>query len=214
MMAVMLGATVIVYFHVIMKNNAPAMSYTSSLYLLIGLLTFGSLQAQNTYKVKAIKTTISGTSSLHDWTSESTQGEVTAALELQDKTLRQLKSLQVKIPVASIKSTKGKMMDSKTYEAFKSDKNPNIIYKLSSIKLSGQDNLTLEASGQLTMAGVTKPIELSVRGKILPGGDIQFTGSKKLNMKDFSMEPPTAMMGTIRVGEEVTVAFDLTLTAH
>jgi hypothetical protein len=31
-------------------------------------------------------------------------------------------------------------------------------------------------------------------------------------MKNNNMTPPTAMMGTIKVGEEVTVAFDFILT--
>jgi hypothetical protein len=46
----------------------------------------------------------------------------------------------------------------------------------------------------------------------LANGDVQIIGSRKLNMKDFNMVPPTAMMGTIKVGEEVTVNFNLTLT--
>jgi hypothetical protein len=31
-------------------------------------------------------------------------------------------------------------------------------------------------------------------------------------MKDYKMDPPTAVMGTIKVGPEVTVNFDLTVT--
>jgi hypothetical protein len=47
--------------------------------------------------------------------------------------------------------------------------------------------------------------------KILPNGELQLTVSKKLKMTDFKMEPPTAMMGTIKVGDEVTVIFDVTV---
>jgi hypothetical protein len=31
-------------------------------------------------------------------------------------------------------------------------------------------------------------------------------------MRDYKMTPPTAVMGTIKVGEEVTINFDLTLS--
>jgi hypothetical protein len=62
------------------------------------------------------------------------------------------------------------------------------------------------------MAGTSKPVELTAKGKVLANGDVQIIGSRKLNMKDFNMVPPTAMMGTIKVGEEVTVNFNLTLT--
>lgn len=53
---------------------------------------------------------------------------------------------------------------------------------------------------------------MTVLAKLLPNGDIQLTGSKKLNMKDFGMEPPTAVLGTIKVGPEVTVNFNLTIS--
>jgi hypothetical protein len=62
------------------------------------------------------------------------------------------------------------------------------------------------------MNGFTNLIMLSVTGKNLPGGDIQFTGSRSLKMTDYKMKPPTAMMGTIKVGNEVTLKFDLTIS--
>jgi polyisoprenoid-binding protein YceI len=64
--------------------------------------------------------------------------------------------------------------------------------------------------GDLTMNGVTNVIMLSVIGKNLPGGDMRFSGSRGLKMTDYKMKPPTAMMGTVKVGDEVTVKFDLT----
>jgi hypothetical protein len=62
------------------------------------------------------------------------------------------------------------------------------------------------------MNGATNKITLSISGKTLPGGDLQFTGSHSLKMTDYKMKPPTAMMGTIKVGDEVTVKFNLTIT--
>ena len=61
------------------------------------------------------------------------------------------------------------------------------------------------------MAGATRPIELQAKYKVLPSGELQVTVSKALKMTDFKMEPPTAMMGTIKVGDEVTVNFDATI---
>jgi polyisoprenoid-binding protein YceI len=104
-------------------------------------------------------------------------------------------------------------MDNKTYDAFLYEKNPLIQFKLSTTKVTGTaPDYSVTATGTLTMAGVSKPIDLIVKIKVLPNGDVQVTGSKKLNMKNHNMKPPTAMMGTIKVGEEVTIAFDLMLT--
>jgi hypothetical protein len=62
------------------------------------------------------------------------------------------------------------------------------------------------------MAGTTKNIDMTVKAKILPNGDIQLIGSKKINMTEFGMKPPTAVLGTIKVGPEVTINFDLIVT--
>lgn len=169
--------------------------------------------AQAVYSIKEYKLTVQGSSTLHDWESDVTQAEAKATITLQEKKLTEIKDVTVKIPVTSIKSTKGKIMDNKTWEAFNSDKNPNIQYKLTSAKITASGaEYTIVANGTLTMAGTSRPVELTAKGKVLANGDVQITGSRKLNMKDFSMVPPTAMMGTIKVGEEVTINFNLTLT--
>jgi hypothetical protein len=55
---------------------------------------------------------------------------------------------------------------------------------------------------------------MPLKYKILPNGDLQFSASKKIKMTEYKMEPPTAMMGTIKVGDEVTVNFDITVTPN
>jgi hypothetical protein len=44
-----------------------------------------------------------------------------------------------------------------------------------------------------------------------PTDALRVTGKYELNMKDFGVKPPTLMLGTMRVGEKVTVNFDLLL---
>ena len=184
------------------------------LIFLAGLLVFPYIiEAQVAYKGKTNKMSVLGTSTLHDWESDVTQVECKGSVTLENNKLADVKDVQVKIPVTSIKSTKGKIMDEKTWEAFNSDKNPNIQYRLLSAKISGSGpEYNVVASGNLTMAGATKPIEFNAKAKVLGNGDVQITGSHKLNMIDYKMDPPRAMMGTIKVGEEVTVKFDITLT--
>ena len=203
------------YFYVIetakkMSHNTMRTTIMNRFFpILIAVALGWSVQAQTPYSLKVNKMTVDGTSSLHDWTSEITKVEWTGNFLITDSKIKEVKNVHVKIPVTSIKSTKGKMMDGKTYDAFIYEKNPTIAYKLTTITITDGN---LKANGTLTMAGTTKPIELTVKGKVLANGDIQITGSQKLNMRDYKMDPPTAMMGTIKVGEEVTVNFDLTLT--
>jgi len=175
-------------------------------------LQISAVHAQ-TFTVKSHTLTVKGTSSLHDWQSTVEKIEAKGAFVLSNNSLIDIRDVAVKIPVKAIKSPKGKLMDSKTWDAFNYEKYPTITFLLTGRKINAAKN-TLDASGTLTMAGVTKPVELNLTYKVLPGGELQITGTKKLIMSDFKMEPPTAMMGTIKVGDEVEVGFELLLNAN
>lgn len=159
-------------------------------------------------KVKANSMSVKGSSSLHDWESEITKAEWKGEFQIQNMTLVDVKNVEVKIPVEGIKSTKGKVMDSKTYDAFKYEKYPVIVFNLTSAKINAAAGV-IDAKGTLAMAGASKPIDLQAKYKVLPNGEIQLTVTKTFNMSEFKMDPPTAMMGTIKVGDQVTVGFDV-----
>ena len=181
------------------------------MWMLLGVF---SGQAQTNFLLKSVTASVNGSSSLHDWESKITKIEFKGALKTEGNTLKSIKDVQIKIPVEGIKSEEGRIMDHKTFEAFDSKKNPYIIYTLSSalVKIDANQMVTIEASGKLTMAGTTKSVTLTSKGKVLPNGDVQLFISKKLKMTDFKMVPPTAVLGTIKVGDEITVKFDLVLT--
>jgi hypothetical protein len=61
------------------------------------------------------------------------------------------------------------------------------------------------------MAGVTKAIVMNVEAKVKADGSVRLSGLQVINMKDYKMTPPKAMMGTIKVGEKVTLVFELNL---
>ncbi len=185
--------------------------------ILSGIFVLASgmfLFAQSAYSVKSFKMTVAGTSTLHAW--ESTVNKVVAKGDIaaDESAIQSIKNLNVEVDAKSIVSTKGKVMDNKTWEALKADKNPKITFKLSkveSISKSGAD-FTVKTTGNLTVAGVTKSIPLNVKGKILPGGDLEFSGSHVIVLADYNMEQPTALMGTVKVGKEVTVKFSVVMT--
>ncbi len=186
-------------------------TYYSTLILLLG---FGMVSAQTPFEVKNVEMTIDGTSSLHDWTSEVTEVSADGMLEFTGGDLKAIEELTVSVPVTSIKSSKGNIMDKKTYDAFDSEQHPNVTYALREVQsISKNGNTyTVKAKGDLTMAGITKSIEMTVSGESTGNGDIRFQGSKALDMTDWNMDPPTAMFGTLKTGKDVTVNFALTLS--
>ena len=176
--------------------------------LILILLVTSHAFSQKAYSLKSNKVSVDGTSTLHDWSSAVTKLEWSGQLTVEGTSVKAIQNVAVTIPVESIKSEKGGMMDDKTYEAFKSDKNPTITFKLTTATVTGNK---VNAKGTLTMAGVTKPIVMNVDAKVLADGAVHLSGSQAINMRDYGMTPPKAVMGTIKVGEKVTVLFELTV---
>lgn len=164
------------------------------------------------FSVKAYKLSVKGTSSLHDWESTVDKLEATGSFLLQNNRLSDIGDVIVRIPVKAIKGPKGKLMDNKTWNAFNHEKHPTITFVLTDRKIEAAKN-TLIANGTLSMAGVTKPVELHLLYKVLPKGELQISGKHTVRMSDFEMEPPTAMMGAIKVSDDVVVDFEITLNA-
>jgi polyisoprenoid-binding protein YceI len=164
--------------------------------------------------LKTVIAVIKGSSTLHDWESAITEIAFQGSLYTENVTAKAIKDVVVTIPVKSIKSKEGKLMDSKTYEAFKADTYPAIVFSVSqaAITIDGAKNITITAPGKLSMAGATRQVVVSGTGKVLANGDWRITVSQKIIMTQFAMKPPTVMMGTIKVGDEVTVSVDFTLT--
>jgi polyisoprenoid-binding protein YceI len=184
---------------------------TLALFLLA--LTVTNVKAQEVYTVKSVKAAVLGTSTLHDWESEITKIECTAHFKVENNSLKSIQNIHAKVLVKGIKSKEGKIMDNKTFEAFKYESNPYILFDAESAQVnmaSGQ--AAVKAVGNLTMAGETKQVTLEGNGKLLPTGDFQIEVSKILNMTEYKMVPPTAMLGAIKVGSVVTVKLSLVLT--
>jgi len=175
--------------------------------ILISMTTFGQGHyAQN----GTSRISISGTSTMHDWTMTSDKATYDAVFENNSQRDQlQLISLVVSVPAESLKSGKGGM-DKNAYSALKTDKNKQITFQLASGKIDGK---TIRCLGTLTIAGTTKQIEVEATYTILPEGSIQCKGSKKLAMRDYNVEPPSFMFGTVTTGNEITVSFDVTLAA-
>ena len=102
-------------------------------------------------------------------------------------------------------------MDSNAYKALDTKKHPEITFALKSIKsiTKSGDHYIVNAEGTLTIAGQART--MAVQAKAYPqGNQIKFTGSKAFKMRDFKITPPTALMGTVKTGDEITINFDLT----
>ncbi|MDO3695530.1 YceI family protein [Wenyingzhuangia sp. chi5] len=147
-----------------------------------------------------------GTSTVHDWHED--VEKFSSTLTIKNTELFEISALELKVIAESLESGKS-LMNKLTYEALKTDKHPNILFsllhqeKVSKVK-DGVYNVELK--GNLSIAGVKKEIKIKVE-IIQMASEIILKGSKTIKMTDFGMEPPKAMFGTIKTGDEVTIEF-------
>lgn len=100
-------------------------------------------------------------------------------------------------------------LDEHMQESLKFDKFPEIQLKLSNFSFTkGEDKNTVKAVGTLTVAGVSKPIELNASLKV-DGDNLKIAGIKKILMSEFGITPPTMMMGALKTADEVEISFDV-----
>ena len=182
--------------------------------LLISTLWFGYTSVvTKSYQIDKSKTSVevSGTSSLHNWETTVTNFDGNLIAQLgANNTIEGISDLKVNFYAKSFSSGKSGM-DTKTTEALKASTFPLISFKIISITdkkmISKVQQFT--ASGNLTIAGVTKPVSVSSFCAMGANGEIYFQGSKSIDMTQFGITPPTALMGTLTTGKDVTITFKL-----
>lgn len=155
---------------------------------------------------------VSGTSNVHDWACSATrvtgsmQGEVTGGA------LTGVSAMSVTVPVAALDCRNG-TMNGNLRRALNASANPNIRFALSgaTVAPAAGGKVTVSGNGQLTVNGQTKPVRISATGEAKTGGSFRFTGSLPVVMSEFGVTPPVAMMGAMRTGDRVTVAYDIVI---
>ena len=101
--------------------------------LVILIFSFQYLQAQ-TYTAKTYKLSIKGTSTMHDWSSTATNVTVQGDFVINNGIIEKVTGGNVNVVTTSIKSDKNSgLMDSRTHEALKAEKNPNITYAVTKV---------------------------------------------------------------------------------
>ena len=182
----------------------PTFLKTTTLLFFIGLtsLSFGQTTLQLVAKPKLV---ISGTSSLHDWdmVSETATGKIQATLDGNNITA--ISSLIVEMPAESIKSGKGGM-DKNAYKALKTSQFKSTKFNLKSATQNSDG--TWNFSGTFTFAGVSKAVTLKIK-ESTSNGQTVLEGTYPFKLTDYKIDPPTALMGTVKTGDDVKISFVL-----
>ncbi|MEO6525246.1 MAG: YceI family protein [Gemmatimonadaceae bacterium] len=179
----------------------PVLAWTSTSEIL-------ALQAES-------KLWVDGTSSLKSWSCKA--GEVNAVVDATPNGIAEValgekgvRTVRVTVPAGKMECGNG-TMNEHMLKALKVGEYKTIEFRMSGYDVNrGADGVTGTLKGALTLGGVEKQIAIPAVGK-REGTALRVTGSYPLNMTEYDLKPPKLMFGSIKVGETVTVKFDLLL---
>jgi len=155
------------------------------------------------------KVSVRGTSSMHDWEVAVEKYEVEFLLKHSDNGKISISNIRAAFSGASVTSDNS-IMTGKARDALKVKEHPEIVFISDKaenvVRSEGKISGTL--IGKLSLGGVSKSIDIVFTGNI-KGDSIHITGSEEVNMADYGIKPPTALLGTLKTGEKVTIELQL-----
>jgi hypothetical protein len=155
-----------------------------------------------------------GTSTVRDWSCKAPRvdasidaeaGAPAAVLNGQ----KAVRAVRLHFPVAQL-DCENRTMNGHMLKALNADQHQAIVFTLTTYELAKATAVSGTLNGTLALNGQTRPITFPVQFADA-GGALRATGSYALKMTDWGVTPPRLMMGTLRVGETITVHFDLLL---
>ena len=154
--------------------------------------------------------TIDGTSNRDDWTVTAEQFEGFVTLNENEGEAPDIIQASLVVKAQEMSGGRSSIMDRLMRDALKAREHNDIEFNLTGVETDGNgDNFNVVTNGDLTLAGVTRTIEVPLEGTRLSNGGYQFTGSYTLNMTEYEISPPTAMFGALVTGDEVIINFDI-----
>lgn len=186
------------------------------LFVLLALSFDNNIYAQTIYQTinsKDFVMKLSGTSTFHDWDMNATSFQIEGKFNFDEggNKIQSITGLSFLLPVKNLKGDK-KKMDESAYKALKAEKHKDIIFKMTTADIKHKQNNKYEITvlGTLNIAGVTKAISMNVICVLNNDKTISCTGSQKLKMTDYQVEPPT-FLGLMKTGNDITLDFTFQL---
>ena len=161
--------------------------------------------------------TIEGTSSMHAFHCKT--NKIMAYVDVDPgytkdltKIARPIASVKVNIVVRTLTCGNGQM-DKNMYSTLDADKNPIIKYTMSGYDIldgsAKPSAFVAKTTGTLVISGQEKVINMKINAERLSDGKATAQGEESVLMTDFGIQPPSFMFGTLKVGNEIKVKFNL-----
>lgn len=186
-------------------------------FLVTGLMAATPAAAQKFTVTDASTMTIYGSANVTDWEAKAKtiDGEIrisnTDLSDWSEADASWFESVKIAIKVEDIDAD-SRRMNNNMHGYLKKDRYPEITYRLVEAKeLAMLDNpgVKLTVRGVINAAGTDKEIIHDVEIRKNESGGLVVSGSQDLLMTDFGIDPPTAVLGSIRSRDEMTISFEI-----
>lgn len=183
--------------------------------ILLLLLSPLATWAQTAYKLSSGKDNVLkvlGTSNVHDWIMTANNIESTGMFKFNSRNeMVDLTALKFTVVAKSLTSGKSSM-DGRTYKSIKESEYPKITYQLTfaTVTMVQANKYAIQTTGTLTIAGKTQTIAMKVMALVNADHSISCHGTEKLMLTDYGIAPPSFMLGAMKVGNDLTIQFELT----
>ena len=167
--------------------------------LVIGPVRSAAAQQQN------VDFSVSGTSTIRGWTC-TVKGVMAvtpgAAQAAAPGFATGVQAATVTVQVKAFTCPNDEMREH-LLQAMKVDKFSEIVFRMDKYDVKGGQT---QATGTLTITGVTQPISLPITLKAADK-DVQIEGNTRLDMTKFGVDPPVVMAGLLKVGPQIRIEF-------
>lgn len=191
-------------------------------FLAAALVATGFLSAADTVRYTPVpnssKLRMDGTSTIHDWHADTDiiGGFMELEATFPDASGKSAPSavkpkVEVKIPIRSLKSSGGKRMDAVMQEHMKFEQYKAIEYRVLELAPKAGAAGQFDATGALTIAGVTKTNSMLVTIERVENTRLKVKGTAAVKMTDFGIKPPApeiAGLSLIKTGDDVKLNFE------
>lgn len=167
------------------------------------------------------KLSIEGSSNVNEFTCNCLTDFPPIPFEIswEDKSglLRSFRNTQISLPIANL-DCGNKMMNKDLRQALNADKYPfitiNLVQSLENDCTSWQrlnSWVQLKALVEIELNGCTNSYWLPVMASRQGENSYRFISNKDLKMTDFGVQPPTALLGMVKVNNEIKISLDLVI---
>jgi len=152
---------------------------------------------------------LEGTSTIHDWEMVSANAVGISQITIGSDKIVNIKSLKFSFPVITLKSGKTSM-DNNAYKALDEKQYPKVYFEL--VEVESIIDQMIKAKGNLTISGNSSTVSLDVSYKVSENV-VWFTGSIPITFTQFKIDPPKALFGSIKTGNDLIISFNTAFKA-